>query len=236
MAELPPSITVSPLTLTPRPAPAVLPSWSSEWGWVVGQYASGKLPSTHSLPAPCPSSWGVVRVWFQVLPMRKRSKGQNSLERHLCLALGGGWGWMEEETAPPTHLLGFKVRWQPNRPPKRPRDTWRDEQSAPYQGLQVQTVRRRHEAAPRQRAAEGPGRHTQIRCNGSDTHRWTQTARHRNACRAGDPNNMPAGVTVRSRQANPDKHRGLEREACADCCRQRERDRPGRPQAARPLS
>lgn len=54
MAELPPSTTLSPQTLTPRPAPAALPSWSSEsgWGWALGQCGFWKAPLTPLIPAP----------------------------------------------------------------------------------------------------------------------------------------------------------------------------------------
>lgn len=116
MAELPPSITLSPQTLTPRPAPAALPSWSSEWGWgrALGQCGFWKAPLAPLIPSP-------LQVWQGWGPRKKRNEGQKGWEGHPCLAPGPMAG---SGRRPPPTLLGFKVRWKPNGPSRRSQDTW----------------------------------------------------------------------------------------------------------------
>lgn len=79
-----------------------------------------------------------------------------------------------------THPTELQSQMEVQSAPRKLQDTWPEEQSAPPQGPQVQTVRyrQRPEAASCQGSAsyvvEGTSRQTQIRCNGPDIHRQTQ--------------------------------------------------------------
>lgn len=108
MAELPPSITLSPQTLTPRPAPAALPSWSSEWGWgwALGQCGFWKAPLTPLIPSPPPGVAGLGVPARRGMRVKMALKGRPALHEGPWLGVGGG-----SSTHPAGVQSQMEARW-----------------------------------------------------------------------------------------------------------------------------